>query len=75
MPNESKATMLICTNAGGATQIIAPATDGKMFVVRNTSRTNDYSKDSHKHRCDSCYNKDSYSNVYWETDYIKIAEV
>jgi hypothetical protein len=35
--NEGKATMLICTNAGGAARIIAPACDGKMYVIRNTS--------------------------------------
>ena len=35
--NEAKATMLITTNAGGAAQIIAPAQNGKMYIIKNTS--------------------------------------
>jgi len=35
--NESKATMLVCTNAGGNTNIITPTIEGKMYVIRNNT--------------------------------------
>lgn len=34
---ETKATMLVCTNAGGTASIIGPNTPGKPYIVRNTS--------------------------------------
>ena len=34
--NESLATFLTCTNAGGAVKIITPAKDGKMCIIKNT---------------------------------------
>ena len=35
--NEAKAEYLICTNAGGAAQIVAPALDGKEYIIENNS--------------------------------------
>jgi len=35
--NESNATMLICLNAGGNSNIIAPAKEGKMYIIKNNS--------------------------------------
>ena len=33
--NEAKATYLSVTNAGGAANIVAPAQDGKMYIIKN----------------------------------------
>ena len=38
--NEAKASVLTCTNAGGAASIIAPARDGKKYIIKNLSGQN-----------------------------------
>ena len=42
--NEAKATMLITTNAGGAANIVAPAQDGKMYIIKKYIRENNYNQ-------------------------------
>jgi hypothetical protein len=72
--NEAKATMLICTNAGGAARIITPAEIGKINVVQNTSGQNITIKTASGTGVIINNNKTA-TVIYTGTDYIKISEV
>lgn len=72
--NEAKATMLICTNAGGAARIITPAESGKIYVVQNTSGQNITIKTASGTGVIINNNKTA-TVIYTGTDYIKISEV
>lgn len=70
--NESKATMLVCKNAGGASKIIAPA--DMMYVVRNISGQTITIKTSTSTGITVATAKTA-TMIYYGTDYIKISEI
>lgn len=72
--NEGKATMLVCTNAGGAAKIIAPSTDGKMYVISNTSGQTITVKTASSTGITIATAKTA-TIIYMGTDFIKIGEV
>lgn len=72
--NEAKATMLICTNAGGAAKIIAPACDGKMYVIRNTSGQTITIKTASSTGVTVTTGKTA-TIIYSGTDFVKLSEV
>ena len=72
--NESKATMLVCTNAGGAAKIIAPATEGKMYIVKNNSGQTITIKTASSTGVMVANGKTA-TVVYYDTDFIKLSEV
>jgi hypothetical protein len=72
--NESKATMLTTTNAGGAAKIIALPIDGKMYVIKNTSGQTITIKTASSTGVTIATTKTA-TVIYTGTDYIKISEV
>jgi len=72
--NEGKATMLICTNAGGAARIVAPDTDGKIYVVKNDSGQTITIKTASSTGV-AIDNGKTATVIYTGADYIKISEV
>jgi len=72
--NEAKATMLIATNAGGPTSIVAPATEGKMYVIRNTSGQTITVKTASSTGVTVANSKIA-TVIFYSTDFIKLSEV
>lgn len=72
--NEALATMLVCINAGGAAKIIAPAAEGKMYIIRNESGQTITIKTASSTGVTVANGKTA-TVIFYNTDFIKIGEV
>lgn len=72
--NESFATTLVCLNAGGAAKIIAPAMEGKLYVIRNASGQSITIKTASSTGVTVANGKTA-TVIFYGTDFIKTGEV
>ena len=72
--NEGKADILFCTNAGGAANIIAPAIDGKRYIIKNTSGQTLTLKTASSTGI-TILNGKTATCIYTGSDFIKVSEV
>jgi hypothetical protein len=72
--NEAKATYLSVTNAGGAANIVAPAQDGKMYIIKNGTTQNVTIKTATSAGVVIATNKKA-TVIYNGADFEKISEV